>query len=157
MTAKKEEHQHKVGTLSVNKSSLTEIAERFGLSFIVLFGSAAKGRMNKESDADIAVWAEEEATFGLRLTDDEETLTDWTIALGSSLAEIIPNGEGIDLVVLNRVASLLQFQVARRGVLLYERVPNSWRCFKSYAARRYDDDAKFRRWQWEYLRRCYLQ
>ncbi|MBM3238655.1 nucleotidyltransferase domain-containing protein [Candidatus Poribacteria bacterium] len=150
MTAKTEEQQHKVGTLSVNKSALREIAEQFGLSFIVLFGSVAKGRMNKESDVDIAVWVE-------LLTDDEESLADWTIALGSSLAETIPNGEGIDLVVLNRVASLLQFQVARHGVLLYERVPNSWRCFKSYAARRYDDDARFRRWQWEYLRRCYLQ
>jgi predicted nucleotidyltransferase len=141
--------EYKVRVISVNESALREIAEQFGLSLIVLFGSAAKGRMNKESDVDIAVWAE-------MLVDDEDVLADWTIALGSSLAEAIPNGEGVDLVVLNKVTSLLQFQVARHGVLLYERVPNSWRRFKSYAARRYDDDAKFRRCQWEYLQRHYL-
>lgn len=135
--------------LPVNETALRQITQQFGLAFITLFGSIAKGHMTKESDADIAVWAE-------KLPDDESQLADWVMALADALADAIPHGEGIDLVVLNRAESLLQFQVARCGILLYERVSGSWRRFQSYAARRYDDDAKFRRLQWEYLRRRYL-
>ena len=133
----------------VDEAALREVAERFGLAFVALFGSAAKGRMIRESDADIAVWAEP-------LPEDEGARADWTIDLSTALAEAIPHGEGIDLVVLNRAPSLLQFQVARHGIPLEERVPGSWSRFKSYAARRYDDDARFRRAQREYLRRRYV-
>ncbi|MBM4045478.1 MAG: nucleotidyltransferase domain-containing protein [Planctomycetes bacterium] len=132
----------------INEVALKDIAERFGAAFIALFGSAAKGTMTKESDADVAVMADE-------LPEDEDALAEWTIALTSALAEAIPHGEGVDVVVLNRAPSLLQFQVARHGILLHERRPNAWLRFKSYAARRYDDDAQFRRSQWEYLqKRC---
>ncbi|MBM4080730.1 MAG: nucleotidyltransferase domain-containing protein, partial [Planctomycetes bacterium] len=112
----------------INEVALKDIAERFGAAFIALFGSAAKGTMTKESDADVAVMADE-------LAEDEDALADWTIALTSALAEAIPHGEGVDVVVLNRAPSLLQFQVARHGILLHERRPNAWLRFKSYAAR----------------------
>lgn len=134
--------------IAVNEMALREIAERFKLAFIALFGSGAKGRLMKESDLDTAVWAEQ-------LPDDESDLADWAMALAEELADAIPHGEGLDLVVLNRAESLLMFQVARHGIVLYERVTGAWRQFKSYAARRYDDDAKFRRRLSAYLQRRY--
>jgi predicted nucleotidyltransferase len=132
----------------VDEAEVRRISAEFGLAFVALFGSAAKGRMTAASDADIAVWADP-------LVRDEDTLADWTIDLGTALSDAIPHGEGIDLVVLNRASSLLQFQVARHGIVLYERVPNAWLRFKSYAARRWDDDAPLRKRQREYLQRRY--
>lgn len=130
----------------MDHEALRGVACRFDLSFVALFGSAARGRLTHQSDVDVAVWA----AHRIR---DESALADWTLALGEALHEAIPHGEGVDFVVLNRAPSLLQFQVARYGILLYERVPGSWSRFKSYAARRYDDDAGLRRRQWEYLRK----
>ncbi len=134
--------------IAVDREKLRQVAEEFGLAFVVLFGSLAKGREREDSDADVAVLAE-------RLPEDEGELAEWTTALCEALSEAIPHGEGLDLVLLNRAESLLQFQVALHGILLYERIAGAWPKFKSYAARRYDDDAEFRRRLKEYFERRY--
>lgn len=134
--------------LPVDWEKLRQVVEKFGLKFVALFGSLVKGCGKGDSDADIAVWAE-------HLPKEEGDLANWEMRLYEALSEAIPHGEGIDLVVLNRVESMLLFQVAKHGVLLYERYPGSWLKFKSYASRRYDDEAKFRRRLREYLRERY--
>ena len=134
--------------LQIDHEQLPRIAEEFGLRFIALFGSAAKGRMTGESDLDLAVWADP-----LPESDDERA--EWRMGLDAALSRAVPHGGGVDVVVLNRVRSLLQFEVARYGVVLHERTAGAWSRFKSYAARRYDDDAPFRERVHEYLMRAY--
>jgi predicted nucleotidyltransferase len=133
----------------VDHGRLEQISERFDLAFIVLFGSAAAGRMTPESDLDVAVWMRQ-------WKEDGSAVAEWYLTLVGELSEAIPHGEGLDVVVLNGAPSLLQFQVARHGVLLCERIPWAWLRFKSYAARRYDDDSVFREARWEHLKRRYL-
>ena len=53
----------------------------------------------------------------------------------------------LDLVDLRRTGSLLAFQVARHGRLLYERDPGAFRSFQSLASRRFCDTDKLRRAQ----------
>lgn len=55
---------------------------------------------------------------------------------GSYAREFSPPGSDLDLAVHTL------------------RPPSTFHQFRSYACRRFYDDAKFRRWGWEYLRRA---
>jgi hypothetical protein len=50
----------------------------------------------------------------------------------------------LDLVDLRRAGSLLAFEVARSGHVLFERSPGLFREFQSLASRRYADTRKLR-------------
>jgi hypothetical protein len=50
----------------------------------------------------------------------------------------------LDLVDLRRAGPLIAFEVARSGVVLFERSPALFRQFQSLAARRYADTKKLR-------------
>jgi predicted nucleotidyltransferase len=101
------------------------------VELVVLFGSVARGRSRPDSDLDVAVrcdgYADLDALYLLLAP-----------RLGTSL---------LDLVELRRTGSLLAFQVARHGRLLYERDPGAFRSFQSLASRRYCDTDKLRRSQ----------
>ncbi len=101
------------------------------LELLVLFGSRASGRATRRSDVDVAVRCRD-------LADLDRVY----VALAPRFAT-----ERLDLVDLRRAGPLLAFQVARHGVLLFERPPGSFREFQSLASRCYCDTAKLRRAQ----------
>ena len=101
------------------------------MELVVLFGSAARGRSRPESDVDVAVRC-----------DGPADLDALYLLLGPRLATSL-----LDLVDLRRTGSLLAFQVARHGQVLYERDPGAFRSFQSLASRRYCDTDKLRRAQ----------
>jgi predicted nucleotidyltransferase len=101
------------------------------LELLVLFGSRATGRATRRSDVDVAVRARDVADLD---------------ALYVALAPRFRT-DRLDLVDLRRAGPTLSFQIARQGVLLYERCPGSFREFQSLASRRYCDTAKLRRAQ----------
>jgi len=114
----------------------TEALAAFGavvpsVQLVVLFGSVARGRPRPESDLDVAVRCDGPANLD---------------ALYLLLAPRLATG-ALDLVDLRRAGSLLAFQVARHGRLLYERDPGAFRSFQSLASRRYCDTDKLRRAQ----------
>ncbi|MCI0550800.1 MAG: nucleotidyltransferase domain-containing protein [Anaerolineae bacterium] len=113
-----------------SQEKLSPIAKRFGLRFIVLFGSAARGKMHEESDIDVGVLTDRPMTFNKRLK------------LWYELSNLF-HAE-IDLAVLNHPNPLFGFEVARDSRLLYERDKNAWENWKSYVVRHYWDTAKFR-------------
>jgi predicted nucleotidyltransferase len=139
-------------TLSeIDKSQLQQVADRYQLDLIVLFGSYARGTARPDSDLDVAVHTTRPDYA--RRDPDEEAF--WEMDLFADLSAIFKPPEGLDLVVLNRADSTLLYEVARYGLPFYQREPGGFHQFRSYAARRFYDDAKFRRWGWEYLkRRC---
>lgn len=98
------------------------------LALVVLFGSAARGRVRPDSDVDVAV-----------LTDSAADLESAFLALAPVFMT-----ERLDLVDLRRAGPLLAFQVARSGLLLYERSPGAFRQFQSLASRRYADTKRLR-------------
>lgn len=76
-----------------------------------LFGSVARGRADKLSDVDIAL------LFDERLGVEEGV--ERQLILVSELAGYADRE--VQVVVLNRAAPLLAYQVVRHGILLYER------------------------------------
>lgn len=109
---------------------LQPIAKKFGIRFIVLFGSAARGRMHDESDVDVGVFTDRPITFNQRLKL-------W-------LALSILFHADIDFAVLNHAKPVFGFEVARDGKLLYERDPLAWENWRSYKIRQFWDTKKFR-------------
>ena len=101
------------------------------VELVVLFGSVARGRSRPDSDTDLAVRCEAPADLD---------------ALYLLLAPRL-GASRLDLVDLRRGGTLLAFQVARHGRLLYERDPGAFRSFQSLASRRYCDTDKLRRAQ----------
>lgn len=101
------------------------------VSLVVLFGSRVRGRARPDSDIDVAVGGD-----GLIDLD----------ALHLALAPRL-RSDRLDLVDLGRAGSLLAFEIARHGRLLYEREPGGFRAFQSLASRRYADTAKLRQAQ----------
>ena len=115
---------------SPTKKQLEPIAKKFGLRFIVLFGSVARGKVHEDSDIDVGVYTEHPITFNKRLK------------LWLELSKLLH--ADIDLAVLNHPNPLFGFRVANEGKVLFEKKPFLWENWKSYAVRYYWDTAKFR-------------
>ena len=98
------------------------------LRLLILFGSTVTGRSHANSDVDVAV-----------LCDREADLDAIFVALAPRL-----ESSRVDLVDLKHAGPLLSFQVARSGVLVFEREPAEFRQFQSLASRRYVDTKKLR-------------
>ena len=118
-------------------TGLPAIAGRLGdiadilpdLELLVLCGSQASGRATRRSDVDVAISCVGPADLDAAY-----------LALAPRIGS-----DRLDLVDLRRAGPLLAFQVARHGVLLFERRPGTFREFQSLASRRYCDTAKLRR------------
>lgn len=141
-----------VGAISeIDGTQIKRVADRYQLDLIVLFGSYARGTARPDSDMDVAVRTTR-PDYAQRDPDAEAL---WEMHLFADLSAILKPPEGLDLVVLNRADSTLLYEVARYGFPFYQREAGSFHQFRSYAARRFYDDAKFRRWRWENLKeRC---
>jgi predicted nucleotidyltransferase len=111
--------------------ALESIARAFGLKLIVRFGSAASGRTRPDSDQDIAVLPKRRLDLVMQAR------------LVVALQDVL-GGPEVDLTVLQSDDGLLLFRVAGEGVVLYQEAPTTFLEFRSYAARRYDDTAKYR-------------
>ncbi|MGH9387264.1 MAG: type VII toxin-antitoxin system MntA family adenylyltransferase antitoxin [Vicinamibacterales bacterium] len=98
------------------------------LQLIVLFGSTARGRAGTQSDVDVAV------------------STDATADLDALYLALAPafRTDRLDIVNLRRAGPLLAFDIARSGVVLFERSPGIYRQFQSLAQRKYADTKKLR-------------
>lgn len=124
---------------------LKDIARRYDLDLIVLFGSRAKERARDSSDVDLAVRARR------RPWGD----ADWELGLIGDLAGAVDVDSELDVAFLNGADPLLLFEVARDGVLLFEAQPVGFAQFCSYAARRYEDNQRRRDRQRRYLETKY--
>jgi predicted nucleotidyltransferase len=120
--------------ISFDETRLKRVARKYGLDLVVLFGSHAKGRALARSDVDIAVRRQ-----------PGRIEPDWLkLEIAGALEPAFPEAPEVDVAFLNEASSLLLFQVANTGHPLYERRPLLFWQFQSYAARRYDDDYKYR-------------
>jgi predicted nucleotidyltransferase len=117
----------------------TEIAERLAdvsverpeIALLVLFGSIVRKRIRRDSDIDIAVACDGSADLD---------------ALYAAIATRV-HADPIDLVDLVRAGPVLAFEIARSGLVLFERRPGAFHEFQSLASRRYCDTGKLRRAQ----------
>jgi len=107
------------------KPKINNLAKKYNLSLVILYGSHARGKVHKESDIDIAVLGARPIPF--------EKLID----LNNEFAEIFKVKE-IDVKSLHNTNFLFRYQVMYKGILLYGKSYN-YNSFKSYAFRDYYD------------------
>ena len=111
------------------KPAVNELAQKFGLSLVVLFGSQATGKTHKKSDIDIAF-----------LSDIKMGLYD-IARMQIEFEQVLKIGK-IELVDLRNSPPLLLKEIAKNSVLLYERDALAFARFKIHAFKRYMESKK---------------
>jgi predicted nucleotidyltransferase len=110
------------------RERMAPLFEEEGLKLVLLFGSAASGKLHARSDIDVAFLFDKPV--------DILGLTNRVIRLLRT--------DNVDVIDLRRASPLLKFSAAREGELLYERSPGLFHEFVSFAFRRYVDTRKLR-------------
>jgi len=110
------------------KKKINQIAKKFQLVFVVVFGSQAKEQEQKTSDLDIAVLTKKKISYQL------------FSRLFGQLSEVF-KGENIDLRFLNQADPFFRFQVVKNGVLIYGE-KNQFENYFAYAYKSFVDDAQ---------------
>ncbi len=112
--------------LTLNQErKIIDLAKRYNLKFVILYGSKAKNRENIQSDIDIAILGEEVITF------------DILVDLNNEFAELFCV-KNIDVKSLHNVDPLFLYEVTGNGVLLYGE-DYDYNLYRSYAFRNYCD------------------
>ena len=111
------------------KPAVNELAQKFGLSLVVFFGSQATGKTHKKSDIDIAF-----------LSDIKMGLYD-IARMQIEFEQVLKIGK-IELVDLRNSPPLLLKEIAKNSVLLYEKDALALARFKIYAFKRYVESKK---------------
>lgn len=102
------------------KEKTKEIAQKYGLFFVALFGSQATGRTHQKSDIDIAVIRKQPISFDERL----KIIGEFSDAF---------KREDVEVVDLASASPTLMYAVVRDGKLLYEEKENDFLNWKLYA------------------------
>ena len=100
------------------KEIAPRLADTYGLDFLILFGSAARGAVKRTSDIDIGVSG--------RLSFKDE------LSLAVELSDIFGDTR-VDLVNLQRVSPLLAHSASHEALLIYERTPGDFARFRMRA------------------------
>ena len=118
------------------EGSIREICASHPVMLAYLFGSHARSSADAESDIDIAVLAD------ASLSKDERL--DLRFRLRIALAESLRlDLEMIDIIVLQDVPILLQYNVIRTGRVLYARDANTRSDFQLRVEQLYEDEAPY--------------
>lgn len=124
---------------SKKEKLVEEIAKKYNLKMILLFGSQASGQAHKESDFDIAYLSERE----LDLTEESRLII-----------ELIPifKSENIDLVDLQKATPLLFYAIFNNCRVVYKKDELIFPSMRAYAFKKYIEtkplyELKFKRFQ----------
>jgi len=103
-----------MGLIEEYREKIREIAEKYQLKLVYLFGSRATGKAGPQSDYDFAVYLDEEdfkKRFNVRLK------------LISEVSEIFKTDK-VDICVLNDIESLeLKYNIIKEGMVIFEQEP----------------------------------
>lgn len=123
--------------IKYSRRRLREVCKKYGLKLVILHGSRVSGKLHKESDIDIGILAES-GSLGKRVFEMQADFTDLF-------------GERCDLVILNNAETMIVYQVAVKGTVLYESRRGLFAGYKTTAITRYQDARKFRILERQYL------
>ncbi|MBI4599756.1 nucleotidyltransferase domain-containing protein [Candidatus Uhrbacteria bacterium] len=116
----------------LQKESIAEIAKKYGLTLVLLFGSQARGKTHRESDIDIG-FLSEKSMMSLREIADIE----FEMAQKTKMSNV-------ELVRLAGMSSLFLRQVMNEGRVLYEDKPGVFTSFASYVFKRFVEEKPLR-------------
>ncbi|MBI2577933.1 MAG: nucleotidyltransferase domain-containing protein [Candidatus Wildermuthbacteria bacterium] len=122
------------------RKKLQEIAQRYELELVLLFGSRVKGKLHKESDYDVAYISRQD----LDLEEEGKLITDLLLIIHPSDERLI------NLVNVRKATALLLYDMTSRCRVLYERTPGIFARLQAYAFKKYVEskplyEAKFLR------------
>lgn len=120
------------------RARISAIAEKYHLSLVVLFGSQATGKTHRQSDVDIAYFAQEPLSLG----EESKLVIDLMRAFRT---------DAVDLVSLQNASPLLRYQIAHSGKVVYERMPGLFASFFIHALRQYEEAKPLFQLRSEYL------
>lgn len=105
------------------KSKAAELAHKYNLDMIVLFGSYADSTATKRSDVDIAYAKGEPLSF-----EDQ-------LSLGNELVPLFGT-EAADVVYLNKTSPVFMYEIMKKAKLLFSRSPMLFSNLFSYSIKR---------------------
>ena len=114
--------------MEIDREKIKEIAEKYDLEFVVLFGSQATGQIHAKSDVDLAVISRAEFNL-LQLSVDFSTLF---------------GRDDVEVINLATASPVLWRAVTRDGELLYEKKEGFYRHWKIYAWKIWQETARLR-------------
>jgi len=106
------------------KSRVENLAHKYGLGLVLLFGSQAKGEARKDSDVDIAILAPK------KLPEQD------MVYLNFEFTNILPT-DRVDLVDIHGAPPLLMKQIADSAKVIYQRTSQEYPNFLVYTDRLY--------------------
>src|SRR3989338_1419561 len=102
------------------KKEIAEIARKYDLDMVVLFGSQATGRIHPKSDVDIGYTAQKFVELETRFHIETE------------ISRLLSRKD-LELVDLGRISPVMKKIIADEAVILYERLPGTFTLFCMYA------------------------
>ena len=112
--------------LDKQKQKIQEVAKRYGLKLILLFGSQVTGKIHKESDFDIAYLPKKNLSY-----DDK-------IDINFQFTLIFPQERyRVDTVNIKKVKPLLLYGIFRKCQVLYAQDDLVFPTYRVYAFRKY--------------------
>lgn len=114
------------------KQKIEEIAKKYGLKLVLLFGSRVSGRIHKESDFDVAYLPEKNLSF-----DDE-------IDVNLQFTFIFPQERyRVDTVDMRKAPPLLLFGIFRECQILFKKDDLIFPTHRAYAYKKYIEAKPF--------------
>jgi predicted nucleotidyltransferase len=118
----------------IRQNALGELANKYELKLLVLFGSQASGRISQESDYDIAYLSEK----NLSIEEESQLILDLMPVLQ------VADERLINLVSMKTRNPLLLYSITHKGKVLFEREPSIFYSLKLYAWKVFADSKLFR-------------
>ncbi|MBI4599737.1 nucleotidyltransferase domain-containing protein [Candidatus Uhrbacteria bacterium] len=109
------------------EKKIAEVAEKYGLKLVLLFGSQVHGRTHRESDIDIGVLPQKALSF----TDEVYLATEFINIFGMTA----------DFTNLYKAPPLLLMEVIKNNHVLYQEEPTAYTDFFVYAKQRFSEAA----------------
>ncbi len=106
------------------KSKITELAHKYGLRLVLLFGSQATGQIHKESDIDVAYLPKESLDF------NQECYLNYEFTN-------IFRQDRVDTVDIKKAPPLLMYAVFDRPKILFQIDDKVFSIYQAYAFKRY--------------------
>lgn len=126
------------------KSDIAKLATKYGLDFVVLFGSQAIGKTHSKSDVDIGYIAS--ANFELS----------HLYNLEQDFKHLFQRPD-VELVNLNRISPLMKKIVSDHGKIMYQRIPGLFLSYRIQAQRSYRETTRLRELRYQSLKRFVYQ
>lgn len=108
------------------KPEIKKLAEKYGLSLVVLFGSCATGKTHAKSDIDIGI--------AKRQNSWSEDLSSVIIEIEKNLSDVLKRDD-IEVIDLYDTSPTLMRSIVEEGKSLYESSPGEFDDWKLFAIR----------------------